>query len=367
MGCTGSQQCGGVAGAGPGIVGRSVQKKQSSECHECCSTDSCNSLLCQHSKPTSCRDDETVDCAKMNSLFHICADIHQASLVCPQFCNLCGVVDGSWSRWSSWSSCDVTCSSGSQTRLRNCSDPAPAGGGLDCVGNASDIKICKNDACPVHGGWSQWTTWGSCSVSCGVGMQRRDRSCSKPYPALFGDHCFGDSKDDRVCIPGACTDGVWSNWGSWGSCSHSCGGGIKSRSRTCTNPRPSMLGRYCDGDSNQMTPCSRTLCPDKKIAFYSVWYYCNWVISKIPTGFIKTMATVTTAPLETFNVKCLVFITSLPHSPKNGHRILIWYNAFYFITVMTLLAHMKIIIVVKKTREFILLQYLQLYICKVMM
>ncbi|XP_060554416.1 thrombospondin-1-like [Ruditapes philippinarum] len=205
MGCTGSQQCGGVAGAGPGIVGRSVQKKQSSECHECCSTDSCNSLLCQHSKPTSCRNDETVDCAKMNSLFHICADIHQASLVCPQFCNLCGVVDGNWGAWSSWSGCDVTCSTGSQTRFRICSDPAPAGGGLDCVGKASDTKICKNDACPVHGGWSQWTTWGSCSVTCGVGMQRRDRSCSKPYPTLFGDHCFGDSRDDRVCIPGACS------------------------------------------------------------------------------------------------------------------------------------------------------------------
>jgi hypothetical protein len=38
---------------------------------------------------TLCIDDETVDCARMNTIFHICKDIQQAKLVCPKFCGLC--------------------------------------------------------------------------------------------------------------------------------------------------------------------------------------------------------------------------------------------------------------------------------------
>lgn len=57
----------------------------------------------------------------------------------------------------------------------------------------------------VHGGWSLWSSWGTCSVSCGVGLQRRDRSCSNPYPGRNGDHCFGDSRDDRICMTTSCS------------------------------------------------------------------------------------------------------------------------------------------------------------------
>ena len=57
----------------------------------------------------------------------------------------------------------------------------------------------------VNGAWSLWSDWGTCSVTCDVGIQRRDRSCSNPYPAKYGDHCFGDSRDDRICMTQACT------------------------------------------------------------------------------------------------------------------------------------------------------------------
>ena len=36
-----------------------------------------------------CIDDETVDCARMNTIFHVCKDVQQAKLVCPKFCGLC--------------------------------------------------------------------------------------------------------------------------------------------------------------------------------------------------------------------------------------------------------------------------------------
>ncbi|XP_053385726.1 uncharacterized protein LOC123538063 [Mercenaria mercenaria] len=265
MGCIEDQQCGGIAG--PGIVGRDLVERQSSNCHECCSTDACNFDLCKHQKPTACVDDETVDCAKMNSLFHVCQDIHQAKLVCPKFCHLCTLVDGNWAQWSPWSGCDVTCGNGVQTRSRTCTHPAPANGGLDCSGNGTETKVCKKDVCPVHGGWSTWSSWGSCSVSCDVGMQRRDRTCSNPYPSLTGDHCFGSSIEDQICMPGACSDGNWSSWGSWGACSTSCGNGVQSRLRSCTNPRPSLLGRYCDGSPEHIASCNKKPCPALKVAF----------------------------------------------------------------------------------------------------
>jgi hypothetical protein len=56
----------------------------------------------------------------------------------------------------------------------------------------------------VHGGWTTWSNWGACSVTCEFGIQRRHRNCTNPYPSRFGDHCFGDTMDDRVCMVKAC-------------------------------------------------------------------------------------------------------------------------------------------------------------------
>ncbi|XP_060579285.1 IgGFc-binding protein-like isoform X2 [Ruditapes philippinarum] len=52
-------------------------------------------------------------------------------------------------------------------------------------------------------------------------------------------------------------DGDWSSWENWGPCSASCGGGIQSRHRTCSNPRPSLLGRYCDRSPDETRTCNK--------------------------------------------------------------------------------------------------------------
>ncbi|XP_053386273.1 uncharacterized protein LOC123538197 [Mercenaria mercenaria] len=118
-----------------------------------------------------------------------------------------------------------------------------------------------------NGGWSAWSSWASCSVSCDVGIQHRNRSCSNPYPSGTGHHCFGESVEDKICLPGACSDGAWGSWSSWGSCSASCGGGTRSQTRTCTNQKPSLLGTYCDGTPIKVSICNMQTCPDLKVAF----------------------------------------------------------------------------------------------------
>jgi len=49
-------------------------------------------------------------------------------------------VDGGWSNWSDWGAC----LSGSQKRLRTCTNPSPSNGGNDCEGEFLEIRKCVN-------------------------------------------------------------------------------------------------------------------------------------------------------------------------------------------------------------------------------
>ena len=55
-------------------------------------------------------------------------------------------INGGWTRWSGWTSCNVTCGGGVQTRLRFCSNPLPVCGGSDCRDVPVGYKTC-NDIC----------------------------------------------------------------------------------------------------------------------------------------------------------------------------------------------------------------------------
>ena len=47
-------------------------------------------------------------------------------------------------------------------------------------------------------------------------------------------------------------NGGWSVWSAAGQCSRSCGGGVQFKTRTCTNPKPSVNGRDCDGATKEI-------------------------------------------------------------------------------------------------------------------
>ena len=67
-------------------------------------------------------------------------------------------------------------------------------------------------------------------------------------------------------------NGNWSNWKKYSACSKSCGSGLKSRKRTCTNPAPSNGGSKCKGSAKETMKCNTQSCK-KKSKFYR---YVNW-------------------------------------------------------------------------------------------
>jgi hypothetical protein len=60
-------------------------------------------------------------------------------------------------------------------------------------------------------------------------------------------------------------NGGWSSWGSWSSCSVTCGGGNQSRTRTCTNPAPANGGKDCEGAPSETQNCGLKQCREYKI------------------------------------------------------------------------------------------------------
>ncbi|XP_043218973.1 A disintegrin and metalloproteinase with thrombospondin motifs 20-like isoform X2 [Amphibalanus amphitrite] len=59
--------------------------------------------------------------------------------------------------------------------------------------------VPKESRPAVHGGWGQWSPWGSCSRSCGGGIRRSRRECNYPTPSNGGDYCLGQRVRYESC------------------------------------------------------------------------------------------------------------------------------------------------------------------------
>ena len=56
----------------------------------------------------------------------------------------------------------------------------------------------------VNGNWTVWDNWSTCSVSCGTGMTSRHRDCTNPKPGNGGEYCTGEQNQYNVCFVKAC-------------------------------------------------------------------------------------------------------------------------------------------------------------------
>ncbi|XP_016091061.1 LOW QUALITY PROTEIN: SCO-spondin [Sinocyclocheilus grahami] len=195
-----------------------------------------------------------------------------------RFCNIRACrVDGGWSRWSSWSRCDKACGGGRSIRTRSCSSPPPKNGGRKCTGEKNQVKPCNTKPC-VDGGWTPWSVWSDCPVTCGKGKQIRTRACINPPPRNNGTDCTGPERDTQNCHAAPCLDDLCP-WSPWSSCSRSCGAGVISRRRQCVceeTEDPACLPDI-QRDAEETQLCYKRPCPACPVSEWSAWSDCSCV------------------------------------------------------------------------------------------
>lgn len=61
---------------------------------------------------------------------------------------------------------------------------------------------CRGGADVTNGGWSEWSSWHSCTFDeSGNWYEMRTRSCTSPTPANGGQACTGESVQTQSCTP----------------------------------------------------------------------------------------------------------------------------------------------------------------------
>uniref|UniRef100_A0A7N6FDC0 G-protein coupled receptors family 2 profile 2 domain-containing protein n=1 Tax=Anabas testudineus TaxID=64144 RepID=A0A7N6FDC0_ANATE len=171
------------------------------------------------------------------------------TVVCP--------VDGAWDEWTPWSLCSSTCGRGYRDRTRTCKQPQ--NGGEPCRGPTRQTKFCNIAVCPVDGSWNEWSAWSQCSTTCSNGTMQRTRECNGP--SYGGSECHGSWKETANCFLKECpVDGRWHPWSSWGTCSKTCGGGVQQRQRVCEGPF--FGGEPCPGEKGEQRRCNEKRCPE---------------------------------------------------------------------------------------------------------
>ncbi|XP_051925237.1 A disintegrin and metalloproteinase with thrombospondin motifs 3 isoform X2 [Hippocampus zosterae] len=77
-----------------------------------------------------------------------------------------------------------------------------------------------------------------------------------PGKWCFKGHCIWRSSQEEP----EGHDGSWSSWSKFGSCSRTCGGGVRSRTRQCNDPPPAYGGRECPGSDLDYQMCNTEEC-----------------------------------------------------------------------------------------------------------
>ncbi|EDV28329.1 uncharacterized protein TRIADDRAFT_53875 [Trichoplax adhaerens] len=195
---------------------------------------------------------------------------------------ICPAIDGAWSEWSSWASCNKKCDNDMvTTRKRECNNPTPQYGGRDCSGDYLEQKSClASQYCQEQTLTSVWTPWLAVNHST---TQRRFRfTCFARLPAERKEKDMRINEmetESRNCdANGQCqkfqsNDGQWSSWQPWTPCSSTCGTGIRTRNRTCDNPVPTDGGQPCHGNSIETVVCTLNPCTTEVVnaAVIPIW------------------------------------------------------------------------------------------------
>ncbi|KAJ3589609.1 hypothetical protein NHX12_010454 [Muraenolepis orangiensis] len=126
--------------------------------------------------------------------------------------------------------CELAFGAGSKP----CPFMQPPCGRLWCTGKTNGQLVCQTRHFP----WADGT-------GCGEGRV-----------------CIRGVCSDKQQVHTVRVDGRWGTWGLFGSCSRTCGGGVELSKRECSNPVPLNGGKYCHGVRVKYRSCNLTPCLD---------------------------------------------------------------------------------------------------------
>nr|XP_020459954.1 spondin-1-like [Monopterus albus] len=175
------------------------------------------------------------------------------------------------SEWISWSACSVSCGMGMRSRERYVKQ-YPEDGSLCQLHTEETEKCIINDECsPSSCVVTEWGEWDPCSVTCGLGMKRRERMVK--MPPIDGSMCKTEVAEVEKCMMPECytIPCMLSPWSDWSECSVTCGQGIRTRQRMLKSD-PAK----CTEELDQTEKCMLPECPvDCMVSEWSEWSECN--------------------------------------------------------------------------------------------
>ena len=80
-------------------------------------------------------------------------------------------------------------------------------------------------------------------------------------------HTYNSIHSSHFLSMAVSVDGGFSQWSPFSACNVSCGGGVHFRTRTCSNPFPANGGAACAGDRRMEASCNTHKCPSMKLIF----------------------------------------------------------------------------------------------------